>query len=154
MKKEQNKVREFMEKIPQTVNSTPTIPNDKDRINRVRLLMEEVLEFAHASGIEIKVGVFTMNKKMENMDFKAIGSVDMVEIADALADIEYINLGSANTYGIEIKPIFNEVHDSNMRKFTGDAHKNAEGKWIKPSDWQAPNIEKLLNKQKKSKNKK
>lgn len=151
MRKEQQKVREFMEKIPQTINNHPTIPSDEDRIRRVKLLFEEVLEFAHANGVEVKVGVFTMNKKMDNMDFKANGSVDLVEVADAIADIEYINLGSANTFGIDLKEIFQEVHKSNMKKFTGDAHKNSDGKWIKPSNWKAPNIKKILDKQKRPK---
>ena len=41
---------------------------------------------------------------------------DMVEIADAIADISYVNYGAASAYGIDISPVEDEVHYSNMTK--------------------------------------
>lgn len=136
-----------MARVPQQINQIPSVPSDEDRLNRVRLAFEEVLEFAEATGVEVKVGYFTLDKTTRNVDLKINGDVNLIETADALADIEYINLGSANTYGIELQPIFNAVHKSNMKKFTGNAHKDKNGKWIKPTGWKAPNIFKLLQQQ-------
>lgn len=41
---------------------------------------------------------------------------DLVGIADGLADLLYIVLGTCVVHGIDIQPIFDEVHRSNMTK--------------------------------------
>lgn len=41
---------------------------------------------------------------------------DIVEIADALADLIYVINGTAASYGIPLDDIFQTVHDSNMDK--------------------------------------
>jgi phosphoribosyl-ATP pyrophosphohydrolase len=46
----------------------------------------------------------------------ALGHGDEVELADALADLIYVAIGTAVTYGIPIEKIFDEVHRSNMSK--------------------------------------
>ena len=53
MTKEQNNVKEFMVKAGQATPDKPIIPDAATRILRVKLLLEEVLELAEASGVEI-----------------------------------------------------------------------------------------------------
>lgn len=71
---------------------------------------------------------------------------NIVEIADAIADMMYVLLGTAATYGIPTGLIFDTVHMSNMSKVAldGKIHKNADGKVLKPEHYKAPEIAQLL----------
>ncbi|HEX6684228.1 MAG TPA: nucleoside triphosphate pyrophosphohydrolase family protein [Candidatus Limnocylindrales bacterium] len=90
---------------------------------RVRLLEEEVGELAEA----------TDNR-------------DIVEIADALADIVYLAYGAAVTYGIDLDAVFDEVHRSNMTKLGDDGKPllREDGKVIKPATFQPPDVKRVL----------
>lgn len=46
----------------------------------------------------------------------ALAKRDQVLLADAIADMEYINMGDAVAFGIPAQECFNEVHLSNMTK--------------------------------------
>lgn len=71
---------------------------------------------------------------------------DPVAIADALADILYVVWGTAVEYGIPLDNVFRAVHNSNMTKIwpDGTVKKRDDGKVIKPPDWKAPPIFKIL----------
>lgn len=69
---------------------------------------------------------------------EAVVDEDLVEIADALADLVYVTIGMAITYGIDLRPVWNEVHRTNMMKEGGGLR--ADGKILKPAGWQQPNI--------------
>jgi predicted HAD superfamily Cof-like phosphohydrolase len=119
----QEKVKEFMKVFGQDCPDKPVIPDLNTRILRVKLVLEEVLELAEASGLKIIDSMgFEINKSLlknpngiqivENPNIKP----DIIEVADAIADISYVNYGAANAYGINIKPVEDEVHYSNMTK--------------------------------------
>jgi predicted HAD superfamily Cof-like phosphohydrolase len=76
---------------------------------------------------------------------EAMGCRDVVAIADALADILYITYGTACTYGIDMEPIFEEVHRTNMLKTGGG--KRHDGKILKPPGWERPKIAEILKRQ-------
>lgn len=102
--------------------TTPTLPNEEERLLRFKLLEEEFVEYTEA----------------EDND-------DIVEIADALADIIYIACGTAISYGIDLNAVFKEVHRSNMAKFVdGKVLRRADGKIIKPEGWTPPDIQGVL----------
>jgi len=89
------KVEEFHNQFNVPTLNEPTIPS-KERCNlRVRLLEEEMDELK-----------------------KAIESGDIVEISDALVDIEYILMGTVLEFGLKdvYNKLFEEVHRSNMSK--------------------------------------
>jgi len=67
---------------------------------------------------------------------------DLPEIADALADLIYVTLGTAITYGIDLRPVWDEVQRANMAKVGGP--KREDGKQLKPEGWEPPNIKKAL----------
>lgn len=93
---------------------------------RVALLEEEVREFAEA----------TANR-------------DVVELADALADIVYVAYGAAVTYGIDLDAVLREVHRSNMSKLdsTGRPVFRANGKVGKSSLYRPPDVRSVLHEQ-------
>lgn len=70
---------------------------------------------------------------------------DFIEIADALADIIYVAIGTALEYGIPLERVLAEVHRSNMSKcIDGKIVKRADGKILKPDTFSPPDIEGVI----------
>lgn len=67
---------------------------------------------------------------------------DIVEAADALADLVYVLLGTASVWGICLDDVFAEVHRSNMTK--RGATFSPAGKILKGSNYEPPNIRRAL----------
>lgn len=90
-----NSVALFHETFKSPILDTPQIPDFKRQQLRVSLLQEEVGEFA-----------------------QGIVNKDIVEIADALADIQYVLSGAILEFGLgeKFKELFDEVQRSNMSK--------------------------------------
>ena len=62
-----------------------------------------------------------MSLLAEELNFelaKAIADKDMIKIADALCDIQYVLAGTIHEFGLgkKFKALFDEVHRSNMSK--------------------------------------
>jgi predicted HAD superfamily Cof-like phosphohydrolase len=111
-----NDVKKFQIACELNVGTEPKLPDENERDLRRRLLTEEYNEYMQA----------------ESED-------DIVEIADALADIIYIACGTAVSYGIPLKRVFDEVHRSNMAKLVdGKVRRRADGKILKPDGWTPP----------------
>jgi predicted HAD superfamily Cof-like phosphohydrolase len=71
---------------------------------------------------------------------------DLVEIADALADIVYVAYGTALTYGIDLDAVLQEVHRANMSKLGSDGKPliRDDGKVLKSGRYFPPDIESVL----------
>lgn len=89
----QQQVREFHEKHDLLRPARPTDLEPVDIAHRVKLMAEELMEYQEAA-----------TRK------------DIAETADALADLLYVVLGTAVSHGIDMRPVFDEVHRSNMTK--------------------------------------
>jgi len=90
-----NSVAEFHNTFGHPVKETPSIP-DKSRCDlRVSLLSEELNELK-----------------------EAIENNDLVEVADALCDLQYVLSGAILEFGLgdKFESLFSEVHRSNMSK--------------------------------------
>lgn len=162
MTKEQQNVKAFMEKAGQATPYKPIIPDAVTRILRVKLLLEEVLELAEASGIMVTIKLSEEQKKFlkehedgypavynENLHItEHSNKVDLVEVTDALTDIDYVNLGAAVAYGLDLEPFQKEVQRSNMSKFI-DGHRREDGKWLKGPSYSETNLAPILEKQQK-----
>lgn len=118
----QGLVREFHSTFNLIVSETPTIATENIRQLRERLIDEEATEFIDASL-----------------------SCNLPLMADALADIIYVTLGAAVSFGIDLDPIFREVHRSNMSKVGG--YLDDGGKWVKPDTYSPADIKSELIKQ-------
>jgi len=117
-------VKEFHQAFGQRIGDKPELPNIEERKLRIKLLDEEVFEYTDAEYAD-----------------------DLVEIADALADIIYIACGTAVSYGIPLDDVFAEVNRSNMAKLVdGKVIRRADGKVQKPEGWTAPDIKGVLEK--------
>lgn len=131
MTKEQQQVHEFMTYFEQDTPPFPTLPGSTVRLLRVSLIQEELDELKLAL---IKEGSLVLS-------------------ADALGDLLYVVLGTAVALGIDLDPIFQEIHFSNMTKFHLDhagrryIKKTALGKVIKPLTYSPANIGRLIEKQ-------
>ena len=117
-------VKDFHIAFGQRVGDKPELPDTKERTLRMKLLAEEMYEYTVAEN--------------EN---------DLVEVADALADIIYIACGTAVAYGIPLDKVFAEVHRSNMAKLVdGKPLYREDGKVMKPEGWTPPDVEGVLKK--------
>lgn len=126
MTKQQEQVREFHEKFGCSVRSKPEWPTGDERALRRRLMREELDEFD-----------------------AACACTDMVGAADALGDLLYVLLGSAVTFGIDLEPVFEEIHRSNMSKVwpDGTVRKDEGGKVIKPPTYSRADLLRVLEAQ-------
>lgn len=116
-------VTEFHEAFDLMINSKPVLPDQATRDLRKKLLAEEFEEYVTAEAED-----------------------DIVEIADALADLIYIACGTAVAYGIPLDQVFAEVHRSNMAKLVdGKVIRRDDGKVLKPAGWTPPDIKSILD---------
>jgi NTP pyrophosphatase (non-canonical NTP hydrolase) len=107
----------------------PSFPTDLVKL-REKLITEEAQEFKEWS--------------YENYDTLDSIPVNIIEIADALADLLYVVFGAAIAYGIPIDEVFKEVHRSNMTKSMLKDEKSIKGKTTKGPNYDPPNIKKIL----------
>ncbi|MDQ0640752.1 putative HAD superfamily Cof-like phosphohydrolase [Pedobacter sp. W3I1] len=90
-----NQVAEFHTTFKHPILESPVIPS-KQRANlRISLLAEELKELQ-----------------------EAVENDDLVEVADALCDLQYVLAGAIHEFGlgVKFKTLFDEVHRSNMSK--------------------------------------
>lgn len=117
----QRMVKDFQSVIGK--HSIETRPPDEDtRKLRARLLEEECKE-----------------------TIEALEANDWEGVIDGLCDVIYIALGTAESYGVDLEPFFEEVHRANMAKFPGGVVTiNEHGKVQKPADWKGPDHRRVL----------
>lgn len=121
-KNPQSMVERFHRLFDIVVQQTPGLVEEQTRVLRERLIQEEFEELKDA-----------------------MGQKDLVAIAKELADLLYVVYGTAVSYGIDMGPVFSEVHRSNMSKVGG--YKREDGKWVKPPTYSAAAIEPILAEQ-------
>src|SRR5579862_4669743 len=97
MEQLQKNVLKFHQDFGIVINSKPCIPDDFIVQLRIRLIEEEFKEL-----------------------IDAIISNNEDEIARELADLIYVCHGTAVSYGIDMEPVHEEVHRSNMTKIWPD----------------------------------
>jgi predicted HAD superfamily Cof-like phosphohydrolase len=118
----QSMVESFHRLFDILVQQTPGQVDERTRVLRERLIQEEFEELREA-----------MAKR------------DLTAIAKELADVLYVVYGTAVSYGIDMRPVFREVHRSNMSKIGG--YKREDGKWVKPPTYSPASVEPILAEQ-------
>jgi predicted HAD superfamily Cof-like phosphohydrolase len=119
MTDEQAMVEAFHSKFEIVTRTAPTDLNEETKRLRVRLIQEEFDELK-----------------------EAMASGNLAAVAKEMADLLYVTYGTAVSYGIDMEPVFREVHRSNLSKVGG--YKRADGKWVKPPTYSPADIESIL----------
>lgn len=74
---------------------------------------------------------------------------DRVEQLDALIDILVVTIGAIHSAGFDAEGAWKEVMRTNFAKIdqaTGKVRKREDGKVLKPTGWEPPNLAPFLNK--------
>lgn len=108
----QHKVAAFHERFAQPIGTTPALSHHDLRAS---LIAEESRETCDA-----------------------IAAGDLPGAVDGLADLIYVCLGAAVTWGVDLAPVFDLVHEANMRKAGGGTR--ADGKILKAPGWTPPDV--------------
>lgn len=156
----ERRVKEMMMAFGQATPDRPTIPDLKTRLLRVRLLLEEVFEFAEASAVSvtftakatpetraaIEQGKADYNVEFEGMSFadNPNRKPDLVAMLDGLSDISVVNVGAFVACGVRMSPCLEAVDANNLAKVARGREDPDTGKFIKPPDHQPPNLELTL----------
>ncbi len=123
MNKEQQMVHEFHERFGLRTNRRPSLPGASVHRLRTLLIEEELAEFRNAGEAE-----------------------DLVAVADALADLLYVVYGAATEYGIDLEPVFDEIHRANMTKDPRGGCR-VDGKVMKGANYRAPDVRGVMESQ-------
>jgi predicted HAD superfamily Cof-like phosphohydrolase len=79
----------------------------------------------------------------------AVKNFDIIETADACADLIWVIEGLCHSLGIPLQQVWDEVARSNMSKTVeGKLLKREDGKVLKPDTYSPPNIVKILYEEK------
>ena len=85
------------------------------------------------------VGVMELlSSEVAKMGRDGIKPPNFVEAIDGIGDSLYVQFGAAIEFGVNMEPIFDEIHRSNMAKVGGATR--ADGKTLKPEGWTPPDI--------------
>lgn len=102
----------------------------------LKLIKEEYNELLEAQGLN------------QNLDRIGYLPVDKVETLDALIDIMVVTVGALQSLGVDAEGAWKEVMSTNFSKIdsqTGRVRKREDGKVLKPTGWQPPELAKYIN---------
>lgn len=111
-------VKEFHRVFSQPIKETIGVPSKERAILRVRLIFEELMELAEASGVGAEFNLLLI-KSMKLNDSSFSKESNNAEALDALVDLQYVLDGTILEYGMDkvFEQAHNNVHASNMTKF-------------------------------------
>ncbi len=121
-------VLEFHEKFGAAINQ----PFSADLIElRANLIDEEAIE---------------VWAELEEFTGKYRKDINKVKLTKELADLMYVTIGTAITFGLPLEEVFAEVHKSNLSKLdnNGKPIRRADGKILKGDNYKEPDIEKYF----------
>ena len=125
--------------------------------NEQRMVREFHKSFGHdyrdQPDANVELGVQSLRLDLIQEELEELNDAmldrNIVEVADALADLLYVVYGTAVVYGINMEPIVQEVHRSNMSKIAldGSVEYDERGKVMKPETFEEPQLRGLLRQQ-------
>ena len=134
-------VESFMRAVGQPVAPYPKSTDDTTLQLRIDLLTEEWDETVYAL-TELQ----KLNAEHEpGRTSKAAELAFIAGVADGIADLIYVAVGTASALGIDLEPVWEEVQRSNMEKVSGPVRE--DGKRLKPDNWTPPQIERVIREQ-------
>ena len=149
-------VAAFAKLAGQEIPEAPCIPDEKTRILRAKLIMEEALETVRGLGVVFVTnmdssGVIDIDRLKDGRivaipdDFH---DPDLIEIVDGCLDLRVVTTGTLVACGIpDIRDLQEMVDVNNIVKFRKDkdGYRREDGKWVKPSDHPKVKVEEFLS---------
>ena len=121
------------------------IPSEEMRLLSAKLLLEECIEQIRGLGVAVQVCTPGVAEEIYLTDagtetecrISTVDRVNLIEVADGVADVLVIAIGNALRCGIDIRPIMKIVNDNNLSKcYDADGNFIAkfreDGKLLKP----------------------
>lgn len=140
----QTLVTEFHAKMGLPVASEPTVGTPEQRCLRVRLMLEELLEFAKAAGVRVSLrGTQTIIKGTGELAIEAVYEPDLVQMTHEHIDHQYVVAGTTVEFGLPVREGLPLIHEANMRK---EPVLDSGGKVRKPEGWTPADVSGLLRK--------
>jgi predicted HAD superfamily Cof-like phosphohydrolase len=141
-------VDELTRGIGKIIPSKPTAPDKQKLMVQIRLILEEAQELIDSSGLAIASDLTRDIRKpidlRELVLYAGDKPVDLVGIADDVADLHVVVAGVNSICGIADAAILNEVNDNNLLKIANGHLDPVSGKFIKPPNHPKPDIKKHL----------
>ena len=137
-------VKAFHQKFGQPVCLSPSFPPHALFKFRVELVREEYKELLTALGFSFGNSNGPHSEACPDgccVNYNP-SKMHMAAAADAIVDLIYVLTGMALTFGIDLRPVWDEVQRANMAKEGGGIR--ADGKVLKPEGWKPPDIEGAL----------
>ena len=118
-----------------------------DSKNDVRIFMDACDQKARDFGPQAELYVDLIMEEFREL-ITAYGNRDLVEIADATADLKWVIEGLEHTLNIPQQEVWDEVARSNLAKISenGKVLKREDGKVLKPESWTPPDIKTIIRK--------
>lgn len=129
----------------------------------MNIMQEQVREFHETFGAAIQYApghvdtdtqelrISLMEEELFGVDelAESIRKGDLVKIADGIADLLYVTLGTAVSYGMDAEKLVAEAHRSNMSKLGADGLPiyREDGKVLKGPDFFEPDFAAVLREQ-------
>ncbi len=143
-----DRVAEFMRLAKQKLPDSPTMPSEKVRQLRAKLILEEALETIHALGFTVVLVARGSGRLrplgLEELSVELPHKPNLIQIADGCADIMVVTTGTLISAGIPDKPLQELVDQNNLDKLKPGHIIREDGKLIKPLGHKPPDIEGLL----------
>lgn len=142
----------FHQKFDAPVRLVPATPSAAERLLRVKLVMEEAMEFVRASGFDVSVCIHPQGNARDAVPVTDATPdmttyvPDIVEAADGLADLNVVVNGSGLVWGFPMPALDNEIYRSNMSKLGADGKvlRSGEGKILKGPNYFRPDVRRVL----------
>jgi predicted HAD superfamily Cof-like phosphohydrolase len=112
----------------------------------VKVFMEACEQTETGFGKQSELYMELITEEFQEL-IEAFLAKDMVEIADACADLKWVIEGLEHTLNIPQQEVWDEVARSNLQKvdpITGKVLKREDGKVLKPEGWTPPDIKSIF----------
>lgn len=141
----QTLVTEFHAAMGLPVATTPTVGTPEQRALRVRLMLEEVLEFAKAAAVSVEARGYSADGMPVFTICPGFAEPDLVQMTHELSDVQYVVSGTAVELCLPLREAVPVIHAANMRKLGPDGEPIVvDGKLRKPEGWTPADVTHLV----------